>query len=387
MQKSAQIRRLIVTDSLHGNEIRSYSEPLNHILQLLRSIVNTNNKYQLYIDNQNFILADLTYEIEELKKDILFCNSGFEKLNELHIKKHKDFQREIDKTIRFLKSIDAPHFITDRDGTINNYCGRYQSSIQSAYNAIWLTNFAKNKAESTTILTSAPIANPGILDVNVSPLNDFIIAGSKGREFIFNEQKFEKDISKIQKEKLQELSHKIRILTEKAEFKKFTLIGSGLQFKFGQITLARQDITTAIPNEESLFLLETVKNIVKEVDPEQLYLRIEDTGMDIEIMLTIKNNENVKDFDKGDGINFIDQTLKLGFYKGNCLVCGDTHSDIPMVTKLLTRNEKVFSIFVTRNPKLINELNNRFDNNKLLIVSTPDVLITSLGLIASGTKI
>ena len=387
MNHSREIRRLIVNDFLKGLDIKNYTKPLSELQQNLLNIEHKGNKYKLYFDAEHYILADLTYEISEIEKDILFCQSGFEAVDNWHLKKHLNFNAELDETIHFLNNQDITHFISDRDGTINNYCGRYQSSIQSAYNAIWLTLFAQRKTKSSTILTSAPIATPGILDVNVSPENNFILAGSKGRELIFEGKRYELEISAQQKDKLQELEQKIKNLTGKDQYKKFTLIGSGLQMKFGQITLARQDITDAIPKRESTNLLKVIQHLVSEVDPEGTFFRIEDTGKDIEIMLTVSDNRStVKDFDKGDGLNFINKTLKLGLEHNNCLVCGDTHSDIPMVTKLLYRNDKVFSIFVTQNPVLIRDLKKKLDQNKLLIVSNPDVLVSALGKFSDTNK-
>ena len=49
------------------------------------------------------------------------------------------------------------NLITDRDGTINNYCGRYKSSVQSAYNSIFLSRFATDCCQNSIILTAAPL--------------------------------------------------------------------------------------------------------------------------------------------------------------------------------------------------------------------------------------
>ena len=49
------------------------------------------------------------------------------------------------------------NLITDRDGTINNYCDRYKSSIQSAYNSIFLTSFCRTNCTNAVILSAAPL--------------------------------------------------------------------------------------------------------------------------------------------------------------------------------------------------------------------------------------
>jgi hypothetical protein len=381
MFTSRNIRRNIVHDYFESRSTKHYSKDLLRIKNTLTKIDRENRKYKLYTDKDAFVLTDLNYEISELEKDIAFCTKDFDAIIQIHGDNYNNFSNEVQETISFLNEISFPHFISDRDGTINNYCARYQSSIQSAYNAIWLTQFCRNNTKSATILTSAPIKSPGIMDVNTSNENDFIFAGSKGREFLRNGKKYELRIGHDQKEALEKLNNNILELTNQTVFKKFTYIGSGLQFKFGQTTIARQDINYSIPKAESINLLREIEKLIHSIDPEQQFFRIEDTGKDIEIMLTIKDDsQGLKDFDKGNGVNFINKTLNLQYEKSNCLVCGDTFSDISMATELLKDNDKVFIIFVTRNPKLISELKTKFNPEKLRIVSNPDVLITSLGL-------
>ena len=59
--------------------------------------------------------------------------------------------------------------------------------------------------------------------------------------------------------------------------------GSGLQFKFGQSTVSRQDMSGSIPANESEEFLKTVTKLAEEVSPSGELL-IHDTGMDIEIL-------------------------------------------------------------------------------------------------------
>ena len=49
------------------------------------------------------------------------------------------------------------NLITDRDGTTNNYCDRYASSVQSAYNAAWLSNFSRHCVDNAVFITAAPL--------------------------------------------------------------------------------------------------------------------------------------------------------------------------------------------------------------------------------------
>ena len=86
------------------------------------------------------------------------------------------------------------------------------------------------------------------------------------------------------------------------------MIGSGLQKKFGQTTIARQDITDSVPSQESIEFRRTLQNLVTELDPDGQFFRIEDTGLDIEIILTVPSDASVEeltDFSKGNGVGFL----------------------------------------------------------------------------------
>ena len=184
-------------------------------------------------------------------------------------------------------------------------------------------------------MTSAPLADGGILDVSVNPLNTFIYAASKGREYVTLEG--ERKTFPIQPEKqslLDRLNHELEILTKDGRYEKFTLIGSGLQQKFGQTTIARQDISHSIPEDESEAFLERIEEIVLAHDPYKHFFHIEDTGLDVEIILTIENakgDTGGMDFSKADGVHFLNKNLELDMAHGPHLVCGDTASDLPMV--------------------------------------------------------
>ena len=159
----------------------------------------------------------------------------------------------------------------------------------------------------------------------------------------------------------------------------FSLSGSGLQLKFGQTTIARQDISNSIPKQGSLKFFKIIENIVAEIDPDNKYFRIEDTGLDIEILLTIGGNDQsgkLRDFDKGDGINFLNTELNLNLSKGPNLICGDTNSDVPMVATSMEKTKDTYSIFVTNNDELKQKVKNVCA--KTIFVNEPDILVTAL---------
>ncbi len=337
----------------------------------------------LRLDGMKQIEVDLTYEIRELKKDIYYLEYGEDHFINYLAKFIPDFRKYVNEGIEMLRGKSFNAFITDRDGTTNNYCGRYRSSVQPIYNSVFLSRFAKNCCSFPIFITSAPLKDFGILNVSINPGNIFFYAGSKGREFIDPQEEFHSfPIDEHKQDLIHLLNDRLRQLLEDPSFEKFNFIGSALQFKFGQTTIARQDITCSINPEESTAFLEKVKSIVKEIDPHCRNFRIEDTGLDIEIILTIdqKENDSVKDFDKGDGLEFICKTIDIDTNLGPNLVCGDTSSDIPMLKKAVELCDDVWTIFVTKDEDLAEQVRQICPQS--MVVPSPDILLTILGLLS-----
>jgi len=351
MARTRGIRFKVVENIVMNRQISpDWIKSLKDFLAWLDGIGSENEKKILYLDDSmgnisKKIEVDLTYEITELEKDIFYLEN-----------------------------------ITDRDGTINNYCGRYRSSVQSIYNAVFLTRFAKKRAKNPIIITSAPLKDPGIVDVSVNPEKTIIYAASKGREFIDlagNRRTYPIDDKK--QEIIDRLNQKLSALMQKPSFKQFSLIGSGLQFKFGQTTIARQDISRSVSEDESEALLKRIRRLVSDIDPENRNLKIEDTGLDIEIILTIQDSDSgPKDFDKADSVKFLDSELGLNLSEGPHLICGDTSSDIPMIEFSINQTDDTWSIFVTKDKELAGRVTAVCPNS--VIVPEPDMLITILNL-------
>ena len=342
----------------------------------------------LRLDGRKQIEVDLTYEIRELKKDIYYLEYGEDHFFNYLAKFIPDFRTYVNEGIAMLRGKRFNAFITDRDGTTNNYCGRYRSSIQPIYNAVFLSRFAKNCCRHPIFITSAPLKDFGILNVSINPEDIFYYAGSKGREFISPDGVFHSyPIDEHKQRLIQLLNDRLLLLLKDPAFEKFNFIGSALQFKFGQTTVARQDITHSINADESAAFLEKVKGIVREIDPEKHIFRIEDTGLDIEIILTIDTagHDAHKDFDKGDGLEFICRSIGInGKGPGNGLepnlVCGDTYSDIPMLQKAMDICGDVWAIFVTKDEQLEETVKSICPQS--MIVPSPDILLTVLGLLS-----
>ena len=121
--------------------------------------------------------------------------------------------------------------------------------------------------------------------------------------------------------------------------------------------------------------------MVKEIDQGGENFKIEDTGLDIEIILTVEDSgSEAKDFNKADAVNFLDDALKLNMEKGPHLVCGDTSSDTPLIEATMNKTPDTWAVFVTENSELSAKVKHMCPNS--LIVTQPDILVTILGLIA-----
>lgn len=372
------IKKLIVNDILNNKICNSEMiDLLKEALEILNNL--PGNQYEKIINHHNTqVKLNLFYEISELQKDIYYLLHKEQDFYEYLSILNPNFFKQIADGKDFLANNKFKNLISDRDGTVNNYCGRYNSSIQSIYNAVFLSRYAIYSAENTVILTSAPLKNVGLLDMSVSPDNLFIYAGSKGREYLDkNNNKHYLSIDSEKQKILDKLNNEIDNLLNNEEYQIFSLIGSGFQKKFGQTTIARQDIYNSIPPDISESFFNQIINLVNYIDPNKKYLSIEDTGLDIEIILNINNEDNeLKDFDKGDGVEFLDRNIPLNINELGAIICGDTKSDIPMLTTTIKKTNNVAAIFVTNDDNLKESINNICANS--YFVSSPDILITLL---------
>ncbi len=381
MWYTVHIRRQIVKCLLNKERIEEKCvDSLKTTLAVLESLPKENGKYKLSLREGKSIHTELTYEIDELRKDLFYLEHSEDMFYQYLERMNPGFFSELEKGLRFFSGAQFKNFITDRDGTVNNYCGRYKSAVQSIYNSVFLVRFARECALNSVILTSAPLENFGLLDVSVDPGGIFIYAGSKGREYIDKSgRRGGFPVKTAQQQNLDTLNKRLSELLKREEYEQFSLIGSGLQFKFGQTTVARQDIYGTIEKQESEKFLQLVTGIVREVDPENKFFRIEDTGKDIEIVLTMQRSRgtnDISDFNKGDGVEFLNRALNLRIEGATNLICGDTSSDIPMVKASLEKSSHTSAIFVTEDEDLKGEVCTVCPN--AFFVSKSDILVSIL---------
>ena len=267
---------------------------------------------------------------------------------------------------------------------MSNYCGRYLSSVQGVANALMLHQISLAIRDRRVIITAAPLLKGGLTEVSIQPQGDFILAGSKGREFLDdNGNYYALPIEEEKQSILKALYNELKQLLEQKEYSIFNYIGSGLQQKFGEVALARQNKDYSIPEEKSLDFKAKVVECINKADPKGNTLVLDDTGKDLEINLSF-DKSNGNDFNKGNGLAFITETLNLNLKDKQILICGDTFSDVPMLNAAQDLDADVSTIFVTANEELKQKVSSIVKN--AFFVSSPDVLVFLLYKYALGIK-
>jgi len=378
MGASRQLRFKAVETILAGGDVNTETiQSLKNVLASLEDVPEIDGKKVLSLDGSRTIDLEMDYEINEARKDIFYLEEGEETFFDFLDDLHPGFDDHVSAGRELLSGLDLNCLITDRDGTINNYCARYLTSIQSIYNSVFLSRFALNKVKRPVILTSAPL--DGLIEISVNPEGKIYYAASKGRECLDLEGRTRRlPVSEDKQQAIDTLNDRLQGLLVQPEYEKFSLIGSGLQFKFGQSTVARQDIGKSIPVKESEAFLKTLEALAAELDPDEKNFRIEDTGLDVEIILTIETSgDGLKDFDKGDGVKYLNSELDLELFRGPHLICGDTGSDVPMLEAALEMSPETRAIYVTENEELAKRVTGLTSN--ALIVPEPDMLVAIMG--------
>lgn len=183
MRRSRDVRREFANAK---PDTAATAAALREILDVLAADGGAAEAMHLEAPDGRKYLFDVSYEILELRKDLDWLGGAdLPDVLDLNASERADTLRLAD----FLGRRPIAHWITDRDGTINNYCGRYSSSVQSAYNAAVVDRFAGTLPGLALILTSAPLGGDGITEglLDLSTLRygaPLACAGSKGREYV-----------------------------------------------------------------------------------------------------------------------------------------------------------------------------------------------------------
>ena len=356
---------------------------LRDVLAALEAIPREAEGRRLGLGDGRAIHVDLAYEIEELKKDILYLEEGEDALLANLAERHPELPEELSACVDSLKRGFFQAFVSDRDGTVNNYCGRYASSVQSTWNAVFLTRFARVRSRRSVILTSAPLSDVGIVDMSVVPASSFVLAGSKGREYLDAGGAAARAAHRAGEAAAPGHPEPAPGRPPEAERKRDLHAG-----RLRPPAQVRPDHhcprrhRRLDPGRRVRAVPGRGPRPGARRGPRGELFRIEDTGLDLEIVLTVEQDGggDVRDFDKGDGVRFLDEDTPLAMERGACLVCGDTASDVPMLEASLDIAPHTRAVFVTRDEGLRQQVRDLLTD--ALFVSEPDTLVAALNALA-----
>ena len=305
------------------------------------------------------------------------------------------FFEEHEQCVRFLKKFISlsdlnngrkPIMITDWDGTMKDYCSQYATNLQPIYSAISLSTFCEKYTRFTAVLTAGPLRGPGILDLTSMPKEGPIVfGGSWGREWWLGGKRVVDDngISDEGLDALERLSNEMSGLLESQEFSHFGLVGSGVQRKVDRLTLGVQTVCGHIQPDLSAKYQEEVKERLHRVDPNRQFLHF-DPSTELEVEVVVHSDGIV--WNKANGVAHLVATIGDTLETGRVLICGDTHSDLPMVIHAISKNKKgAMALFVTSNAGLQNRVREILgDNSNCCFVSCPDVIHAAMLSILSA---
>jgi trehalose 6-phosphate synthase len=403
MFQTRNVRRQIVERVLKGIPIRAhFGVSLKNAQESLKAaFVGEKSAKTILLrstddpESKPTVTLDVSDEYEELEKDLAFLemvqSEDFDNveqflrhLEQYHPESPEAFHDEKAEVLTLITRGDFFHyFFTDRDGTLKSYSSSYPASIQPSYSGVIQATFAHRCTQYAAILTSAPLMNIGILDVQVMADGYFCYGASTGREWYIEASKKFKDRSIPEADLwlLHEIGDRIQALIDQPQFQHFAWIGSGLQRHFGHITISRQDPFGSVDAKKSLAWLEQIKELTGKVDPEGNKFKVFDNGTDIKIYLKAKEGEI---FNKGHGIRLFAEQMSLDLKEGKILVCGDSDSDLPMLEECLKINpEHTYTVWVTRNEELrqkVIRMCGEVNNGNYAFVSCPEVILGAMGM-------
>ncbi|KAL7070687.1 hypothetical protein ACQ4LE_010115 [Meloidogyne hapla] len=380
---------------------------LTDCMQLFRKVYlilsNSENYQKDVISNSSKMRINVKDEIIGIQKDLVLLdklhsihnttNNYVKRLFEIidftgvlapyHPTSSEVFFEEHTKCVDFLKRfVDnsgtnrKPIMITDWDGTMKDYCSQYVTNLQPIYSALSMAIFSNKCTRVTAVLTAGPLRGPGILDLTSLPKDGPIVfGGSWGREWWLDGKRVVHDegISDAGMDALERLSNEMSRLLENQEYSHFGLIGSGVQRKVDRLTLGVQTVCKHVSPDLSMKYQEEVKERLHRVDPNEEILHF-DPSTELEVEVVVHSDGII--WNKADGIDHLIGTISDTIETDKVLICGDTHSDLPMVIHALEKNKKgAMFIFVTMKDSLKEKVVELVgDSNNCCFVSSPDVI-------------
>eukprot|EP01065_Artemidia_motanka_P007287 TRINITY_DN13600_c0_g1_i1.p1 TRINITY_DN13600_c0_g1~~TRINITY_DN13600_c0_g1_i1.p1 ORF type:complete len:1420 (+),score=490.18 TRINITY_DN13600_c0_g1_i1:73-4332(+) len=359
--------------------------------------------YVLDVDGQPRYRANLHPELNDLERDLCFLHEGEDVFFEKVLRRdYPDYDnRVLPGTEWVMKALGGAkkfkNLITSRDGTIMPRPSRYLSSIQPAYNSVFLTRFALQCCENSTIITASPLGGEssdrgepveanGLWDLSVNPPDIFSYAGSMGRSYLTTQEvrgglAIDEKTSALH----QAFSRRLQDLLRTPQFEKHRAFGHGMQTRWGLSVVPKNDDSIRLSKPEEERLLAAVTDIARAVDPAGKLLKVVDTDRELAVSIRPAGTR-VGEWTKGDGIRLLDSRLGLELSKGPNLLALDRAKDLPMLDYALSVCPDTWCVIVTQDEALIRTVESRYP--QCLILPTPDHLLGVMNTVAKrcGSK-
>ena len=291
---------------------------------------------------------DLAEEISQLENDLAYLEDGRDALVK-RLGKHRPGLRDaIRRGLKNIAGETVNTLICDCDALYRPASQRLLTTIQPAWNAVAASRFAMARSKKPVLWSDAPLTGPGIIDRATMPPQTFAYAASLGRQWQTPDgDQGEAPLSQEKADLLEAINTRLAALMADPAWIAFTCVGTGLQFRRGETSIARQDASASIDEDASLALLEHVHDVVDAVDPERLHFRVDDDGHDITITPTAANRDLWNDFSPAEGLRNLNAALGLHLETGPHLICCTGPQGVSLLAAMAGYTTDLRAIFVT----------------------------------------
>jgi hypothetical protein len=349
MGYTASLRRQTATAILAGRPIPAeLPAGLAQALTELRKAGGRDHRAELRHSDDASLTLDLTEEITQLENDLTSLEDGREALLK-RLGKHRPGLRDaIRRGLKIIAGESVNTLLCDCDALYRPPSQRLLTTVQPAWNAVAACRFAMARSRHPVLWSDAPLTGPGITDRATLPPQTFAYAASLGRQWQTPDgSQGEAPLSQEKADLLEAINSRLAALMADPAWIAFTCVGTGLQFRRGETSIARQDAAASIDEDASLALLEHVHDVVDAVDPERLHFRVDDDGRDLTITPTSANRDLWNDFSPAEGLRNINAALDLGLEQGPHLVCCTGPQGVSLLAAMAGYTTDLRAILVT----------------------------------------
>ena len=347
LDRAASARRTAVAAILTGRPVPP--EAMAEIARLgadLRRCAGRDHLAALSHSEDASLRLDLGLEIEQLENDALYLEDGREALRKRLGKRRPGLGEAVRRGLKAIAGETFNTLLCDADALFRPAGHRLATSFQPAWNAVAAGRFAMARSRRPVLWSDAPLTS--LLARAALPPQTFAYAGSLGRQWqTAASDQGQAALSREKHELTQAMAERITSLMAASDRLPFLWVGSGLQLRHGEISIARQDVARSIDEDDSLTLLEHIHDAVDAIDPQRQHFRVDDDGYDVTITPTSANRDLWNDFSPAEGLRNINQALDLDLATGPHLVCAAGSPGVALIAALAAHTPNLRAILVT----------------------------------------